>query len=276
MCHISLHCASTVGYLGLLQMFPVTNNTPYLHWPSHPFCSHLPLHSCLGPYCDQKLPISELSSPDSPLCDSGFLSSNSHLLLLKAHRFFWSSPFFFPVNWLLPNSHGPFFLPPSSLLLWARHCTKCRGYKVVVWNPSTCWLLAHCLSAKAPSVIQTFHCHFHFASQITFLNLHNFSATVLQNIAHDCPFHFPGLHLPPQPAIAAFHPQHSSESYPGLQTTKYNECFPEFALFGLQTTFDTNCVTLGESLNLFELQFPHQWKRDNSAFLIELLSDSIK
>lgn len=40
--------------------------------------------------------------------------------------------------------------------------------------------------------------------------------------------------------------------------------------------FDTSYATLGKSFNFSESQFSHQWKRDNSIFLIELLRDSIK
>lgn len=186
-----------------LQMFPIINNTPYLHWPSHPFFSHLPLHSHLGPYCDQKLLHLWALKPRLPALWLRLpILQFSHSVTLSTPVLWSPAFFFFSVNWLLPNSHDPSFLPPSSFLLWARHCTKCRGCKVVGVNPSTCWLpcpLPFCKSSIC--AVQTFHRHFHFASQITFLSLTQLplSATALQNIAHDCPFHFPGLHQPLNP-----------------------------------------------------------------------------
>lgn len=128
----------------------------------HPFqFSHLPLHSHLGPYRDQKLlHLWNLKPKLSPpwLWLSILQLSRS---VTQSTPVLWCPPFFssqlspsYLILTVLPSS-----LPPSILLstefyehfLWAGHCTKCRGCKVDRdVDPSPCSLLSTiCLSAHS-------------------------------------------------------------------------------------------------------------------------------
>ena len=116
--------------------------------------------------------------------------------------------------------------------------------------------LAHLPLCKTPTCVnQTFH--FYFASQITYLSstLLPVSARILQNIAYTCSIHFLGPHSPLHLPWSAFHAHHSSVSSNGLLTIKCNDRFADFALLGLQTTFDISCVTLGSHLISLNLSF---------------------
>lgn len=241
-------------------MFPIINNTPPtpLIIPPDQF-SHLPLSSQLGPYHHQELFCLWHFKLKLPL--HGSWPATLHFL----HSVTWSTPVLWSLAFLfsqlapscltftvfLPSLLPSFHKLLNERFLCASHCTV-QVYNVerdVAFSPYSCLstLLPICLSAKPPPV----------SYKPSTLSLHSkligiSTSCLRQTSLKHSSYLFYSLSRPsstPKPTVVRLPPPplHWVVKWSSNYTMQW--MFAEFALLGLQTTFDTSCVTLGKSLN---------------------------